>query len=377
MIGEEGLASVQLSQINSQLIIAKAERAGAEARLRQMDALLKNDGSAETASEVLASPLIQALRNQEVTLNRKASEMAVEYGNKHPKMIRVRAEINDLKDRIRMEIRKIAAGLRNEVEVARTRENSLRSSLQEVSRQSGVNSKEEVQLRALEREAVANRTLFETFLNRFKETSSTQGMQEADARIISKAETPLGPSYPNTRMMFMVSIILALFLASAVVYLLEMLNPGLRTPEDIDRFLNVPAIGLIPLVEGHDPFDYILEKPQSSFSEALNTLRVSLILSDPDREVKAIQISSSVPEEGKSTLALCLARGAAKSGQKVALVDADLRRPSIEKKLGYSEKEKGLTDLIMAHDERVIDYLVGMTDNHAKYVAKQLNGMGV
>jgi capsular exopolysaccharide synthesis family protein len=215
-----------------------------------------------------------------------------------------------------------------------------------------------VQLRALEREAVANRTLFETFLNRFKETSSTQGMQEADARIISKAETPLGPSYPNTRMMFMLSIILALFLASAVVYLLEMLNPGLRTPEDIDRFLNVPAIGLIPLVEGHDPFDYILEKPQSSFSEALNTLRVSLILSDPDREVKAIQISSSVPEEGKSTLALCLARGAAKSGQKVALIDADLRRPSIEKKLGYSEKEKGLTDLIMAHDERVIDYLI-------------------
>ena len=356
--GGVGLVITQLSEINSQLIIAKAEKAGAEARLRQMESLLKNDANAETASEVLASPLIQSLRNQEATLNRKVSEMAVEYGIKHPKMIRIRAEIKDLQDRIRREIRKIAAGLKNEVQVAQTRENSLRSSLKEVANQSGTNRKEEVQLRALEREAAANRTLFETFLNRFKETTSTQGMHEADARIISIAETPVWPSYPNTRMMFVLSVILALFIAAAVVYMLEMLNPGLRTPEDIERFLNVPAIGLIPTVENRDPFDYILEKPQSSFSEALNTFRVSLCLSDPDRVANAIQITSAVPEEGKSTLALCMARGAANSGQKVALVDADLRRPSIEKKLGFFEKTKGLTDLIMAHDEKVFDYLI-------------------
>lgn len=356
--GGTGILAAQISEVNSQLIVAKAQRAEAEARYRQMNRLLKSGSrDIETASEVLSSALIQNLRAQESTLTRKVSEMSVEYGPKHPKMIRIQAEIKDMQDRIHLEINKIVSGLKNEVDVARTREYSLRASLKDLENQSGSGRKEEVQLRTLEREAAANKALFETFLNRFKETTSTQGMQEADARIISEAEVPSGPSYPKKGMMRMVSLVLAILAGAGVVFLLEMLNPGLRSPEEIEKLLGVSAIGLIPMVEKEDPFDYILDKPHSSFSEALNTLRVSLALSDPDKEVKAIQITSAVPEEGKSILSLCLARGAANSGQKVALVDSDLRRPSIEKKLGISEKTKGLTDLIMSHDENIADYL--------------------
>jgi len=190
-----GVVMEQLAAINSQLIIARAERAQTEARLRQMQRLMKgSNAEIESASEVLSSLLIQRLRDQEAQVTRKVSELSIEYGAKHPKMLQVKAEIRDIQDRIRLEIQKITAGLKNEVDVARTRERSLKESLDELKQASGLQNQEAVQMRALEREAAANRTLFETFLGRFKETSSTSGMEEADARVISKAEVPRSAS---------------------------------------------------------------------------------------------------------------------------------------------------------------------------------------
>jgi polysaccharide biosynthesis transport protein len=358
---EVGLQREQLSEINSQLIIAKAERAQASARLAQVQRLLKTGDGVDSAAEVLSSPLIQQLREQESMLERKASEMSVEFGEKHPQMIRVQAEIQELDRKIKSEIRKIAAGLENELSIASSREQSLESSLRGVERTSNSSGNEEVQLRALEREAAANKLLFENFLTRFKETSSTQGMEEADARIISKAEVPGSASFPKKQMMLAVIVAAALFIASAIVFLLEMLNPGLRSPEEVETFLKQPTLGLIPSTSDKaiNPIDYILEKPNSQIAEAINSLRISLTLSDVDNPIKTVMITSSVPEEGKSTLALALARSAANSGQKVLIIDADLRRPSFEKKLGLKEKSaKGLTDLIMSKENNLAEFIV-------------------
>jgi capsular exopolysaccharide synthesis family protein len=357
--GSGGIFGEQLSEINSMLIIAKSERAGAEARLRQIKKLVKSGADIETAGDVVASVMVRNLRQQESDLTQKMSEMAVEFGVKHPKMIRIKAELASLKAKISTEIKKVIGALENEVEVTKSKEYSLRGSLKNLESKTGKSRREEVQLRALKREANANRALFEQFLSRFKETTSTQGIQEADARIISEAEVPSGVSYPNTSRLYKMAFVLALGLALTTVYLLEMLHPGLRTPEQIEKLFDIPTLGIVPLVEGKiDPVNYVLEKPHSSFAEALNTLRVSLALSDPDKHVKTILISSAVPEEGKSTLSICMARGAAKAGHKVALIDADLRRPSLVKKMGMDEPKKGLTDLVIDHSDQIYDYMV-------------------
>lgn len=298
----------QLSAINSQVIIARAERAQAEARLRQIRKLSSGSGNAiETATEVLSSATIQRLSDEEAVAARKAADLATEYGAKHPKMIQAKAEVVELRRRIKQEIEKVVAGLKNEVEVARIRENSLSGSLKEVKQATGQFNKESVQLRALEREAAANRALFETFLTRFKETSSTSGLQEADARVISVAG-PGSQSYPNKRRATLLIVFGGLAFAAALVLLLHALTPGLTSPEQMEQQLGLPAIGLIPQVKGANPADYALDKPHSSYGEALNSLRTALILSNPDDAVKAIQITSSIPEEGKSTLALSFAR---------------------------------------------------------------------
>ena len=356
--GNIGLSQQQLSEINSQLIIARTQRAEAEARLRQVQRLIRQGGQVGSVSEVLNSVLIQRLKEQEAVLQRKYSEMSVEFGSKHPKMLNLRAELTDIKAKIQSEIQKIAASLQNELDIAKTREGSLRTSLRQIQEQTGGDREAEVGLRALEREASANRALFETFLTRFKETTSTQGMEEASARVISEAEIPLEASFPKKKLLLIVSVFGGLFFAVVLAFVLEMLNQGLRSPEQVQEHLHLPTLGVVPMCDiKQEAHDYVLEKPHSSLSEAINSLRVSLMLLNPDEQVKTLLVTSAVPSEGKSTLAMLVARISAQAGQKVVIVDTDFRRPTVEKKLGMDVSQPGLTDLLMQHDLSVSEVL--------------------
>lgn len=357
---QSAVLAAQLSELNSQLITVKAQRAELEVRLEQINRLLASDSPRiETAAEVLASPLVQQLRNQEAEVLARASELSVEYGPKHPRMLQVNAEVNEIQQRINDEFKKIALGLENELELARTREASLEENLGEAERQAGLKSREAIQLRALEREAAANRALFETFLNRFKETSSTQGMETSDSRVISPAEVPRGASYPNRNRMLSVIAMTGFLGACALVFALHLLNPGLLSPEQIEKEYGVHAIGMLPrLPSGTKPHQHLLDKRTSAYVEALNSLKISLQLSDPDAKIKAIQITSSVPEEGKSSLALSLAMVLSQAGRKVLLIDADLRRSHLEETLGLAVDHPGLTDLVLAADGDPGDFIV-------------------
>lgn len=361
LAGDEGVVSLlntQLTTINSMLIIASSERAAAEVRLQQIQKIISSDADIETADVVISSKMVQSLRQQESSLRRRMSEMSVDFGVKHPKMIRINAEIKNVKANIATEISKVTGALKNEVETKRIKEESLKSSLSNLKLKTGQNRQETVQLRALKREATANKALFKQFLSRFKETTFTQSLQEPNARIISKAEIPKDPSGMNTTKMIMILAAVALFLAITTVFLLEALHLGLRTPEEIEKIFNRPTLAITPLVEAKiDPIDYMLDNPHSNFTEALNALRVSLALSNPDKQAKTLLIASAVPGEGKSTLAICLARGAALSGQKVALIETDLRRPSIVRKLNIQAPEKGLIDFIIEQSHDVYDYM--------------------
>ena len=355
-----GVTQQQLSEINSQLISARAQRAEAEAKYQQVESITRNGQDIDSVAEVLNSGLISSLRGQEAEVQRKYSEMLVEYGARHPKMIQMQAELADIKAKIDTEVKKIAAGLRHSLDVARARENSLASSLQQMESKTAGNSQAEVELRALEREATANKVLFETFLGRFKETASTQGIEQADARVISFAEVPLGASFPKKNLMITVSILGALFFAIFLAFVLEILNPGIRSPEQVSQLFNLTTLGIVPkTVNINIPvLQYLLEKPQSALAEALNTLRISLSLLNPDSDVKSVLISSSLPSEGKSTLASLLSRHSAAAGKKVVLVDADLRRPTIAKMFDLDKKTLGLTDLLMNHTLTLTDVLV-------------------
>jgi capsular exopolysaccharide synthesis family protein len=177
--------------------------------------------------------------------------------------------------------------------------------------------------------------------------------------VLSEAQVPGAPFYPNVKRQTVVITMGGLVVAVLLVLGLEALNPGITNPEQVEKQLQLHTLGIVPLAGGKTPaHDKPIDDPQSGFVEALNTLKVSLSLTDPDREPRVIQVTSSIPEEGKTTLAVALARVLCKKGSRVILVDADLRRSSVEKKLGLEVREKGLTDFVLEHSEQPMEYLV-------------------
>ena len=344
------LATQQVAELNTQLILARTTRAEAEARLRQVQSLLGGQGGVESAAEVLSSPLIVRLKEQEAEIMRRAAELATQYGPKHPRRINVQAELDDIKAKIGLEVQKVVQSLRNEADVARAREASLGASLESLKENVGRASSAEVRLRALEREASANRGLFENFLARLKETAAQQDLHRADARIISRADVPEKPSFPRTVPMLAAAFATALIAGVAAALLLDRLDPGFRSPAQVETWLNIPGLGLIPLLDGRRSFgrgpeNDVLDRPTSAYAEALRTLHTALLLSDVERPPKTVLITSSTPREGKSTIALSVARLTAKAGRKVLLIDADLRRPRAGGALQLKARP-GLADLL-------------------------------
>lgn len=338
---DTSVLSQQMTALSSQMILAKANEAEVQAKLRQVRAVLDTPDGVESVGEILNAPLILRLREQETLVLRKQSELSQTYGERHPKIVNARAEIRDLRAKIRFEIGKIVKGLQNATEVARTRVQTLRGGLNDLERQSEVVNLASVQLRQLEREANANRTLYETFLNRFKETSEQQQIQQPDARVISKAKIPTSPSFPRPALFLGGAFVISIILGIALVFLLERLDRGIRSTTQLEELLGVVALGLIPSLggvtrRGVEPEEYILEKPNSSFGEAIRSLHTAALLSDVDQPPKVVLVTSSVPQEGKTSTAVSLARMVANGGSRAIILDCDLRRPRLHETLNFS-----------------------------------------
>ncbi|WP_262693200.1 GumC family protein [Kordiimonas aquimaris] len=352
--GNAGLvADQQLAQLNTRLIDARTDLARVQARYSQLsDISDPNNADYAGLAEVLDSALIQRLREQQSEVLRRRAELATRYGPRHPRMINVEAEISDIADNIRLEIRKVVNGIQSEVSVAEARVQALETSMDKLKVENVTVNRAQVQLRELEREAEANRVLLETFLARFKETTNQQDIQQADARIISSADVPVVASFPKKKLIFILVIMASLGLGVGLAFLLETLDNGFRTLEQIKAELGLRGVGIVPMLvanklKGISVEDYLIEKPSSSFAEAHRNVHASLLYSGPRQSTpQVIMLTSSVPGEGKSTFALCYARLMAKSGQKVLLIEADLRRPVMRARLNLSDDQADLVSVL-------------------------------
>ena len=299
--------------------------------------------------------MVNNLRQQQAETARRQAELSSRYGPRHPQILTVQRELADIEAQIDAEISRIVTSLENEVNVAAQRVQSLQQSLQEARTELATNNSAIVRLRELEREAEASRALFESFLNRFRQTNEAEGLAQADARIIADAVTPGGPSSPNV----MTNLLLGLFLAGAagagVVFALEMLDNGIHTDADIERNFGIPHIASIPRLKAGllgrfsggaiDPGDYVLKKPLSSFAESFRTIRSAIRVSGIDGAAKVVAISSALPGEGKTTTTVALGRVSAMAGSTTVVVDCDLRRRLLTKAV-HDSTQAGLIEVL-------------------------------
>jgi len=350
-VNGSSLLSQQMSELNSQLISTRAVRAESEAQYAQLQNLLEIEDGVASAAAVLQSPLIQNLRSQEAEVVRKIAEYKTQLRDAHPTMILARNELKDLSSKIESEVRKIVLNQGGELKIAQLRVTNLEGEIARLQTRIDSQTDAEITLAALETELEANGKLYDTILSRLKETGvQDASLVQADARIISYATVPAGPTFPRKRMIVSTAFIASTFLGILIVMLLEQLDSGFRSRDQIEAATGVTVLGMVPRLRSGwfgsaEPHDDILDRPNTVLGESFRTLRTALLLSNVDDPPRTVLVTSSVPGEGKSTTALSLARTAAKADQNCLMIDADLRHPSLHRAFGV-ENDIGLIDYL-------------------------------
>ncbi|WP_198038894.1 GumC family protein [Skermanella stibiiresistens] len=322
-------ASQQMASLNVQLVAARAAVTQAEAKLRSGQDMARTRGGIDSAAAVLESPMLQLLARDQTEIKRKMADLSSQYGDRHPTIIGLKSELASVDQRIKVEMDRTVQALTNDVAVARASEQSLQTRLRQLESNYADGAKIEIQVRQFQREADAARELYQSFLQRMKETGAQAELARPDARIISDAVESPFPAFPNRKLFAVIGLVMGLFLGLFIAFVAENIQRGFNDLDDLEGETGIPGFGSIPLVRRRgkrSPVDYLLEKPISAYSESLRTVQSLIHSVSQSRTARVILVTSAVASEGKSTFCVSLTRQLALGHQKVLLIDGDLRR---------------------------------------------------
>jgi succinoglycan biosynthesis transport protein ExoP len=322
--------SQQLEHLNSQLATARADRAAAEARYRDTQSLSQG-GQTPSNSEVLSSPLIQALRTQEAELSRKQAELSQKLGPNHPDLRTVQAQLGQLSRTIRVETGKITTSLKGQADIARARETGLETRLSQLEGAAVAGNTAFTEFQQLKAEATSKRQIYAGFLSQLALAAKPGDRQPMNARIISPAVAPIDPT--NARGLFFILIagVIGGLAAAAGCLTSDQLDRGFKTLDQIRSVTGLPAFAAIPPLPGRwrrsHAGRYVVERPYSALAETLRGVRGRLRWTGDNQKV--ILVTSAHPGEGKTSFALALAQVSAIDGWRTLLIEGDARSPSL------------------------------------------------
>lgn len=333
--GNFTLTEQEAQGLEQRLAEAREEVAAQEARIAIAKERLGRGGTGEDLAEILDSPVVQNLRGQLAEASKKVADLTTTYGSNFPDVQNALQQRAALEGQLRAEISRILSRMQSQARAARANRDALEAEVVKARQTLAVNNQAQVKLRELEQNAEAVRSLYASFLAGAKTTSTAEGLELTDARILSSAEVPGSPSEPRIPLYLALGFVMALLGGAAAVTAVHMLDTTLSTAEDIERKLNVPYLPAIPALSSlfgrigltrDSPVEYVVKKPRSALAEAFRALRAALMLSGAHRVPKVIAITSALPGEGKTTTSLCLARILGLAGSRVVLIDCDIRR---------------------------------------------------
>jgi succinoglycan biosynthesis transport protein ExoP len=391
--GNRGLISdQQIQELSSQLIIATSHAAEMHARLGRIEDVLRApapDGALGTVSETLTSPVIVRLRQQYLDLRKREAELSVKYGRQHLVVVNLRNEMLELQRSILAELKRIADSYRSDYEIAKSREESIKNSLQALVKQADTTGQAQIGLKALESSASTYRSILDNFLQKNTEAVQQQSFPISYARVITRAETPISKSFPKTTLLVLLGTILGATGGVAHSLAAKSLDRTIRVPRELMEKFRVNCLGLIPVISprlrhnkdkiapkvvvatsygrsqlvGWGDSGALLRRPArciqdrdstmrksvtepfSRFAESLRSVKTSIELMAVTRSIKFIGILSALPGEGKTTVAANLASLFAKGGAKTLLLDADLRNPGLSQHLA-PQAQRGLRQVL-------------------------------
>ena len=297
-------------------------------------------------------PTLSELKSLEVAATRKLAELKKRYGPKHPKMKQAENEVEAIQDRYRQLIPSIIRGVDEDFEVSRQNLVSLERQFESLKKKVQSANVKGFELERLQQDVEGNRKLRDLFMEEYKQTSLNSSFETDRVRVVDAAVVPGAPSKPNKQRIIMMSVLLAMFVGIGLAFLIDYLDQTIKTSEDVERKLGLAAMGLLPDMDARKikkgeikPERAYLEDESSNFSETIRTIRTSITLSALDSPHKIILSTSSVPGEGKTTVACNVALSMSQL-EKTLIFDADMRRPSTKKILGYDHHSVGMSELL-------------------------------
>jgi succinoglycan biosynthesis transport protein ExoP len=356
----------QVTDLNSRLVAARAQTSDASARLNRYETILRTNSSDSSSigtldaagADALSSPIINNLRQQYLELGRRESEWSARFGHNHLAVVSLRTRMRDLRTSILDEVRRLAESSRGEVDVARQLQEEIEKQLTEAVSQSRSTNSAEMTIRELENQAKGLRSMYETFLQRYMGSVQQETFPITETRVISPATPPQSKSKPKTKKVMALGIAGGLAFGIALGLLRDLMDRVFRTSAQIEAALELPCLSLVPVLRvpkqpnptagarqddqdlrqrtistGSEIHHAVVGMPLSRFAEAIRSIKLAIDLNPNKTSNQVIGITSSLPNEGKTTIAASLAQLIGHGGKKVIIVDCDLRNPSLSTSL--------------------------------------------
>lgn len=332
-IGDQGQSesSLRVAEISREIVEAEARRRDIDTRLKVLREAIAT-GRIETAPEILGSPVIAAFRQQLAATRGKEAELLGSLGGRHPALLAVRDDRLALEREIAGEAARIALGLGHEAKAAAARIDDLRASFAQARARLDEVMSSEMRLKQLEREAAAERELYENYLVRMKELQEQEQLQTPDAWIITRAQSPWLPTYPRRLAILLLGLFGGGLLGSLLAFLRERLDDSLYSAAEAEQLTGLPVLGLLP--HAGRRAERLLRRPHAAFAEALRATGLAVSFAAQARAAQVIAVTSALPREGKTTFCTAMAHQLALEGRRVLLIDADLRRPRAREAMG-------------------------------------------
>ncbi len=325
------LVYIQLEQLNKALAETETERLTKEAIHNDL-----NTGNYQFLPQIVNDESIQHLNETLTELKGEYENKSVVYGPNYPEIKQLGAQIARIQSEIDQRINHLAESIKRDYQAALTKENVLRERTKEQNKRASILNDKAIQYKILEREVDSNKAIYDTLLTRLKETEITSGIDTTNVQVVDYAATPKFPFKPSLPHNLLYALIFGLMVGGVLAIALEQLDSTIKDEEEVKRRYALPVMGSVPLVSGDKEVTENIEQvvytaPKSIISESFRVIRTSILYSSPEHAPEAILITSTQPLEGKTTSASNLSLSLIQSGLRVVLVDADLRKPRIEK----------------------------------------------
>lgn len=336
----------QLDELTQKLVDARVRRSEAEQAYNQVKA-----GEAtnyESVPAVVKSASVQRAKEVEAEAEKKLAEVSQRYGPDHPKFVAGSSDLSAARANTRRQSQNLVASVVKEYEAARATEKTIQEALGQSKASIQTLNRKEIQLGMLEREAITNRQLYQTFLSRFKETAATKDAQGAYARVVDTAVPALLPIRPAKTRTVMIATGLSLLLGVIGAVLLYRFNNTLQTSDDVEKKLRLPLLAALPILPRRNKKNRgqaVLDEPHDLYAESIRVVSTEILLSALKTPRKIVTITSCVLDEGKSTFAINFAFSQAKT-KRVLLIEGDMRRPCFDKAMILAAGQKGLSELL-------------------------------